>query len=95
LGAAVLARQEKFKISRKAYLAYLLNLSTRQFQHVDFLLPLYDMTTRQEVSNVSFVRSKLPSRSKSGDGHISNGEAFGRLTSEVMQLAGQHNSLAP
>ena len=80
----------KIKISRKAYLAYLLNLSTRQFQHVDFLLPLYDMTNRQEVSNVSFVRSKLPSRSKSGDGHISNGEAFGRLTSEAIQLAGQY-----
>ena len=48
------------------------------------------MTTRQEVSNVSFVRSKLPSRSKSGDGHISNGEAFGRLTSEAIQLAGQY-----
>ncbi|EFX67557.1 hypothetical protein DAPPUDRAFT_115347 [Daphnia pulex] len=80
----------KIKISRKAYLAYLLNLSTRQFQHVDFLLQLYDMTTRQEVSNVSFVRSKLPSRSKSGDGHLSYGEAFGRLTSEAIQLAGQY-----
>ena len=42
------------------------------------------MTTRREVSNVLFVRSKLPSRSKSGDGHLSNGKAFGRLTSEAI-----------
>jgi hypothetical protein len=91
LGTVILARQEKLKILEKHIL--LISLIPSQFQYVDFLFPFYEMTTQREVSNVSFIHSKLPSRS--GDGHLSNGEAFGRLTSEVMQLAGQHNSLAP
>ncbi|KAI9560449.1 hypothetical protein GHT06_014468 [Daphnia sinensis] len=61
----------RVKISRKALLAYMLNLSTRQFQEVDFVLPLYDMVTRQQVSTIGFVRSKIPSRRRGADGTLS------------------------
>jgi hypothetical protein len=64
-GRGGFGEKRKYRISHKAYLSYLLNLSTLQFQHVDFLLPLYDMTTRQEVANKAFIRSKLPSRENS------------------------------
>lgn len=37
----------KIPISRKTLLRYMLNLSTRQFQQADFLLPVYDVVTRQ------------------------------------------------
>ena len=37
-------------ISRKAYFAHLLRLGTRQFQSVDFVLPVYDVLTRNDVS---------------------------------------------
>ena len=48
--------------SRKACLSYLLNLSSRKFQDVNFLLALYDMTVCHEVANLPFVRSKLPAK---------------------------------
>ena len=89
-GRGGFGEMRKKRISRKAYLAYLLNLSTRQFQHVDFLLPLYDMITRQEIATVSFVRSKLPSRTQSNNGQMSNGEAFGRLSATALQKAGEY-----
>ncbi|KZS21321.1 Uncharacterized protein APZ42_011228 [Daphnia magna] len=61
----------RIKISRKALLACMLNLSTRQFQEVDFVLPMYDMVTRQLVSTIGFVRSKIQSRRRGADGTLS------------------------
>ncbi|KAK4024020.1 hypothetical protein OUZ56_009411 [Daphnia magna] len=73
----------RIKISRKALLAYMLNLSTRQFQEVDFVLPMYDMITRQQVSTISFVHSKIPSRRRGADGTLSTkAEAFGQVSLE-------------
>jgi hypothetical protein len=88
-GRGGFGEKRKYRISRKAYLSYLLNLSTRQFQHVDFLLPLYDMTTRQEVSNKAFIRSKLPSRENSSGGAVSKGELFGRISTRALKKAGE------
>jgi hypothetical protein len=88
-GRGGFGEKRKYRISRKAYLSYLLNLSTLQFQHVDFLLPLYDMTTRQEVSNKAFIRSKLPSRENSSGGAVSKGELFGRISTRALKKAGE------
>ncbi|KAI9550846.1 hypothetical protein GHT06_005779 [Daphnia sinensis] len=81
----------RVKISRKALLAYMLNLSTRQFQEVDFVLPLYDMVTRQQVSTIGFVRSKIPSRRRGADGTLSTkAEAFGQVSLEDMKKVCEH-----
>ncbi|KZS10432.1 Uncharacterized protein APZ42_025088 [Daphnia magna] len=42
-GRGETGKTRRIKISRKALLAYMLNLSPRQFQEVDFVLPMYDM----------------------------------------------------
>ncbi|KAK4024021.1 hypothetical protein OUZ56_009412 [Daphnia magna] len=44
---------------------------------VDFVLPMYDIVTRQQVSTNGFVRSKIPSRRRGADGTLSTkAEAF-------------------
>ena len=81
----------RIKISRKALLAYMLNLSTRQFQEVDFVLPMYDMVTRQQVSTIGFVRSKIPSHRRGSDGSLSTkAEAFGQVSLEDMKKVCEH-----
>ena len=72
-------------------LAYILNLSTRQFQEVDFVLPMYDMVTRQQVSTIGFVRSKIPSHNRNPDGSQSTkAEAFGKISTEDMKQVCDH-----
>lgn len=83
--------KRRIKISRKALLSYMLNLSTRQFQEVDFVLPMYDMVTRQQVSTMGFVRSKIPSYVKNSEGNLaSRAEAFGRVSMEDMKKVIEH-----
>ena len=41
--------ERRIPISRQVLLRYMLNLSTRQFQHVDFLFPNYDIVCRKNV----------------------------------------------
>lgn len=79
--------KRKINISRSALLRHLLNLSTRQFQEVDFLLPLYDMKTRRDVAKMSFVRSILPSRNLYNGSISTRAETYGRVSSEDLQLA--------
>lgn len=75
-------------ISRSALIKYLLNLSTRQFQTVDFVLPVYDMKTRIDVSRLTYVRSILPSRILKKDGTCSTrAEAFGLVSNEDLNAA--------
>lgn len=89
-GRGGFGEKRKYCISWRAYLSYLLNLSTRQFQHVDFLLPLNDMTARQEVAKKAYIRSKLPSRARSSNSNsISQGELFGKLTTNASKKAGK------
>lgn len=75
-GRGGFGEKRKNRISRRAYLLYLLNLSTRQFQNIDFILHLYDMTIGQELANKVYMRSKLPSRGRSSDRTVSKSELF-------------------
>ena len=76
----------KIRISRKAFLGHSLRLSSRQFQTVDYLLPMYDMITRQLVSTMGFVRSRLPSRLTPTNGStITNAEAFAGVSTADME----------
>ncbi|XP_045030543.1 uncharacterized protein LOC116936604 [Daphnia magna] len=71
-------KTRRIKISRKALLAYMLNLSPRQFQEVDFVLPMYDMVTRQQEQWGT-------------DGTLSTkAEAFGQISVEDMKKFGEH-----
>ena len=72
----------KKRISQSALLRHLLNLSTRQFQKVDFLLPLYDRKTRSDVAKKAFVQSILPSKCSLDGVRTTRGEAYGRVTEE-------------
>lgn len=49
-------REKKRKLSNAALLSYMLKLSTRQFQQDDFVLPMYDMNTRQQVAMLGMVQ---------------------------------------
>ena len=90
-GRGGFAEKRRIKISRKAMLAYMLNLSTRQFQEVDFVLPMYDMVTSQQVSTIGFVRSKIPSYNRNPDGSQSTkAEAFGKISTEDMKQVCDH-----
>ena len=64
-----------------------MNLSTRQFQKVDFLLPLYDRKTRSDVAKKAFVQSILPSKCSLDGVRSTRGEAYGRVTEEDLRLA--------
>ena len=87
-GRGGFGEQRKNQISRQALVKHLLNLSTRQFQQVDFVLPIYDMVTRQQVSNMAYVRSILPSRLSGPErGTSSKGEAYGRVPMEDLKAA--------
>ena len=80
-------------ISRAALLSYMLNLSTRQFQQVDFLLPMYDMVTRQQVAMLGLVRSKIPSRIlNSNNSTTPRAEAFGRVSIADLQMAWEYKN---
>lgn len=65
-GRAGFGEFRKTRISRKALFKHLLNLSTRQFQEVDFVFPVYDMTVNEDMRKISFVRSILASQFKGG-----------------------------
>jgi hypothetical protein len=49
---------------------------------LDFVLPIYDMVTRQQVSNMAYVRSILPSRLSGPERGTTNskGEVYGRVS---------------
>ena len=79
------------KISRKTLVAHLLKLSTRQFQNVDFCLPLYNVLSRMESTTSVRIRSNLPSTIQRNDGtHVSKGEAYGRVPPEDLKKAGEY-----
>ncbi|EFX73115.1 hypothetical protein DAPPUDRAFT_325613 [Daphnia pulex] len=88
-GCGGFGEQRKNPISRKALVQHLLNLSSRQFQQVDFVLPIYDMVTRQQVSNMAYVRSILPSRLSGSERGTTNskGEVYGRVSMEDLRAA--------
>ena len=54
-GRAGFDEKRKIKISKKALIAYYTNLSTRQFQKPDFILPVYDMIARNSSYNMALV----------------------------------------
>ena len=65
------------RISRNSLISHWLNLSTRQFQETDFLMPVYDLMTR-ELASATFIRSILPSRLRRPDGTpFPRGEIYG------------------
>ena len=83
--------QRRIRISRKALLAYMLNLSTRQFQENYFILPMYDMVTREQVSRSNFIRAKIPCCRRNSDGSFSTkAEAFGNISLKDMEQACAH-----
>ena len=71
--------------SQSALLHHLLNLNTRQFQKVDFLLPLYGRKTRSDVAKKAFVQSIPPSKSSLHG--LTKAEAYGRVSEEDIRLA--------
>ncbi len=80
----------KIPISKQALVRYLLNLSTRQFQHVDFVFPTYDMLTRKCMFNKAMASTKLPSRAVDCNGQFLNkGEVFGRISAMDIQKAAE------
>lgn len=86
-GRGGFGERRRKQISRSSLLNHLLNLSTRQFQQPDFLLPLYDMKTRIDVAKLAFVRSILPPRELNQHQITTRAEAYGRIRSEDLQLA--------
>ena len=91
-GRGGFGEKRKIKISRKALLKHLVNLSTRQFQEVDFVLPVYDMTVQQEVKRMSFVRSILASHNVNGEtgSNVTLGDMFGRVSNHDLKLASDY-----
>lgn len=80
----------KNPISKQALLRYMLNLSTRQFQHVDFVFPNYDMLTRKCMFNKAMASTKLPSRAVDSSGQsLNKGEVFGRISAIDIQKAAE------
>ena len=82
--------RRKIPISRGVLLSYMLNLSTRQFQHVDFLFPNYDMVSRKNMFTKTMVSTRLPSRVLGDNGEMLNkGEVFGRISLDDIQKAAE------
>ena len=76
----------KIPISKKRLVAYYANLSTRQFQKIDFVLPLYDYIVRTLSYNKAMVRAKLPSRMVDKDGSVMpQAVAYSKISKEDMR----------
>ena len=68
-----------------------MNLATRQFQDVDFLLPTTDMVLRTKVSKQVFLRARLPSRSIDGSGSVlSKATAYGQVPAAELLKVGEY-----
>jgi hypothetical protein len=81
------------QISRPALISHLLKLSTRQFQNVDFCLPLYNVLARMELTKQARIRSSLPAFHPMNDGtRVSKGEAYGRVPAEDLKIACEYLS---
>lgn len=91
-GRAGFDEERTVPMSKDSVLRRLLNLSTRQFQKPDFILPCCDLVTKNAMKRQAFVRAKLPSRRLNADGStpISRGEAFGRVSPGDMQLVADY-----
>ena len=82
--------ERRIPISRQVLLRYMLNLSTRQFQHVDFLFPNYDIVCRKNMFNKAMASTRLPSRSIGVNGEtLSKGEVFGQISAVDIQNAAE------
>lgn len=78
-------------MSKEAILKRLLNLSQRQFQEVDFVLPCCDLINKSAMKRQAFVRAKLPSFHINADGtRKTKGEAFGQVSMADMHMAGEY-----
>lgn len=83
----------KVRILKKALLAYYVNPSTRQFQQVDFALPVYDFIARNASSNMARIRAYLPSRIVNPDGSfLPRAEAYGRISKDDLKKAAEYQS---
>ena len=93
-GRAGFDEKRKIKISKKALIAYYTNLSTRQFQKPDFILPVYDMIARNSSYNMALVRANLPSREINKDGNvIPRAEAYSRIPLEDLRQLAEYQSI--
>lgn len=81
----------KVKISLEVLFSHWLNLSDRQFQSSDFLFPVSDLLDRKYIATGCFVIGRVPSRSGGANDVVpSKSVAFGRISSEDLQLAGKY-----
>ena len=79
-GRGGFGEKRKTPISRAVYAGYLTNLSTRQFQKIDFVLPIYNLIARSKAANMASVRAKLPSRISNPQGTpIPSAEAYATI----------------
>lgn len=81
----------KIPISKQNLLRYMLNLSTRQFQHVDFVFPNYDIVSRKNMFNRAMaISTMLPSRAVDENGQTLNkGEVFVRISAIGIEKAAE------
>jgi hypothetical protein len=85
-GRAGFSEERKIPISKKALIAYFTNLSTRQFQQPDFVLPVSDKIARNSSYNMALVRVNLPSREINAEGNvIPRTEAYSRIPLEDLK----------
>ncbi|EFX68957.1 hypothetical protein DAPPUDRAFT_259323 [Daphnia pulex] len=92
-GRAGFNEQRKIPISKKTLIAYYTNLSTRQFQKPDFVLPVYDMIARNSSYNMALVRANLPSREINAEGNvIPRAEAYARIPLEDLKKLADYQS---
>ena len=92
-GRAGFDERRKIRISKKALIAYYVNLSSRQFQKTDFALPIYDLIARTASSTMALIRAKLPSRTTNNHSNgIPRAEAYGRIHIEDLKKAALYQS---
>jgi hypothetical protein len=92
-GRAGFCEERKIHISKKNLIAYYTNLSTRQFQQPDFVLPIYDMISRNTCYNMALVRANLPSRQINAEGNvIPRAEAYSRIPLEDLKKLSEYKS---
>ena len=72
------------KISKLALAKYHLNISGRQFQTPDFVLPLYSLIAKNAVKTKAFVQAKLPSY-YANEGDTPRAEVFGKVPLKDME----------
>ena len=87
-GRAGFGEQRKIRISKKALVAYYINLATRQFQKTDFALPVYDLIARAASSNMAVIRANLPSHPVNMQGNVmKRAEAYARIPIDDLKKA--------